>query len=247
VNRVIFGILLSTAAGLSTAIGALPFFFFRKKTDERVIDSLLGFAAGVMIAASAFSLVLPSIEAGGVWRFLIGFILGALTVDLLDHFSPHEHFLKGHEGPDLKKISRIWLFVIAITIHNFPEGMAVGVGAFSKEAIPIAVAIGAQNIPEGAAVAAALMNAKYTPLKAFFITFLTGIVEVIGGLLGVSIISFSQALLPYMMAFAAGAMIFVIGDEVIPESHLNGHQRLATYSLIVGFFVMAILDVALGG
>jgi len=177
---------------------------------------------------------------------LVGFGLGALAVDLIDHFAPHEHFLKGYEGPDRKKVSRIWLFVMAITIHNFPEGMAVGVGAFTKDALAIAVAIGAQNIPEGAAVAAALINAKYSPGKAFLVTLLTGVVEVVGGLLGVTIISFSQALLPYMMAFAAGAMIFVIGDEVIPESHLNGHQRLATYSLIIGFFIMSALDVALG-
>ncbi|HNW46068.1 MAG TPA: ZIP family metal transporter [Thermotogota bacterium] len=245
-NLALYGIVLSTVAGLTTALGALPFFFFRKRTDERVIDALLGFASGVMLAASAFSLVQPSIEAGGLWRFLVGFGLGALAVDLIDHFAPHEHFLKGYEGPDRKKVSRIWLFVMAITIHNFPEGMAVGVGAFTKDALAIAVAIGAQNIPEGAAVAAALINAKYSPGKAFLVTLLTGVVEVVGGLLGVTIISFSQALLPYMMAFAAGAMIFVIGDEVIPESHLNGHQRLATYSLIIGFFIMSALDVALG-
>lgn len=244
-NQVWSAILLCTLSGFSTCIGAIPFFFFKKETNSTVIDSLLGFAAGVMLAASAFSLVAPAIEIGGIWRFLIGFALGAIVVDLIDRFTPHEHFLKGHEGPDSKKIARIWLFIIAITIHNFPEGMAVGVGAFSSRGIPIAVAIGAQNIPEGAAVAAALLNAKYSAGKAFLITFLTAVVEVVGGFIGIGLISLSNSLLPYMMAFAAGAMLFVISDEVIPESHLNGHERLATYSLIAGFFIMSALDVLL--
>ncbi|ABR30912.1 protein gufA [Thermosipho melanesiensis] len=245
-NKVLYGIVLSTAAGMATSIGAIPFLFFRKKVTEKFIDALLGMAAGIMLAASAFSLVVPSIEIGGLWRFGIGFFLGAILVDLMDKYSPHEHFLKGHEGIQFKRLSKIWLFVIAITIHNLPEGMAVGVSSFSNQALNVAFAIGAQNIPEGAAVTAALLNAGYSVRKAFFISFLTGVVEILGGILGAGIVSISQALLPYMMAFAGGAMIFVISDEVIPETHLRGNERLSTYFLIVGFFIMSALDVVLG-
>ncbi|MBO8161576.1 MAG: ZIP family metal transporter [Thermosipho sp. (in: Bacteria)] len=245
-NPFLKGILLSTAAGLATSLGAIPFLFFKKKVNEKFIDALLGMAAGIMLAASAFSLVAPSIEIGGILRFSIGFFLGALLVDLMDKYSPHEHFLKGYEGKNLKRLSRIWLFVIAITIHNIPEGMAVGVSAFSDQAFNIAFAIGAQNIPEGAAVTAALINAGYSIKTSFLISFLTGVVEIIGGFLGAGIVSISQSLLPYMMAFAGGAMIFVISDEVIPETHLRGNERLSTYFLIFGFFIMSVLDVILG-
>ncbi len=245
-NPVIYGILLSTASGMATGIGAIPFVFMKRGGNEKLMDALLGFAAGVMLAATAFSLVVPAIEIGGFFKFFVGFFLGAIVVDLIDQYSPHEHFLKGHEGTDIKRLSKIWLFVIAITIHNLPEGMAVGVGSFTKEAIPIAFAIGLQNIPEGAAVAGALLNAGYNPKTAFLIAFFTGIVEVAGGILGVSIMTISRSLLPYMMAFAGGAMLFVISDEVIPETHLRGNERLATYFVMIGFFVMAVMDVVLG-
>ncbi|SHH45155.1 ZIP family metal transporter [Thermosipho atlanticus] len=245
-NIFLKGVLLSSVAGMATSLGAIPFLFFKKGVNEKFIDALLGMAAGIMLAASAFSLVAPSIEMGGLFRFLIGFFLGAILVDIMDKYSPHEHFLKGHEGLELVKLKKIWLFVIAITIHNLPEGMAVGVSAFSDQAFSIAFAIGAQNIPEGAAVTAALINAGYSIKTSFFIAFLTGVVEIVGGIFGAGIVSISQALLPYMMAFAAGAMIFVISDEVIPETHLRGNERLSTYFLIIGFFIMSALDVILG-
>lgn len=245
-NLFLKGILLSSAAGMATSLGAIPFLLFRKGASEKFIDALLGMAAGIMLAASAFSLIAPSIEMGGLLRFGVGFFLGAILVDLMDKYSPHEHFLKGHEGAELKRLSKIWLFVIAITIHNLPEGMAVGVSAFSDQAVNIAFAIGAQNIPEGAAVAAALLNAGYSIKTSFGVAFLTGVVEIIGGILGSGIVSISRALLPYMMAFAGGAMIFVISDEVIPETHLRGNERLSTYFLIIGFFIMSALDVVLG-
>ncbi|QTA38589.1 ZIP family metal transporter [Thermosipho ferrireducens] len=245
-NNFWFGVFLSSAAGLATSLGAIPFLIFKKHINEKFIDALLGMAAGIMLAASAFSLIAPAIEMGGLIRFLIGFFLGAVLVDLMDKYSPHEHFLKGHEGMDIKRLSKIWLFVIAITIHNLPEGMAVGVSAFSDQAYNIAFAIGAQNIPEGAAVAAALINTGYKPMTAFLISFLTGVVEILGGILGAGIVSISQAILPYMMAFAGGAMIFIISDEVIPETHLRGNERLSTYFLVIGFFIMSALDVILG-
>lgn len=241
------GIFYSSIAGMSTVIGAVPFIFWKKKIERKSLDILLGFAAGIMLAATAFSLVIPSIEIGGPLRFVVGFILGALFVDLMDKFSPHEHFIKGYEGPLSKnKLSKIWLFVIAITLHNFPEGMAVGVAAFTKEALVIAVAIGLQNIPEGSAVMASMIGAGYSRKRALWITFVTGLVEMLGGLMGAVLIVISRPLLPYSMAFAGGAMLFVISDEVIPETHGGGYERLATYSLIIGFIMMALLDNLLG-
>ncbi|SDH66374.1 zinc transporter, ZIP family [Fervidobacterium changbaicum] len=206
----------------------------------------MGMAAGIMLAASAFSLAGPSLEIGGALRFIVGFLFGAIAVDLLDKFSPHEHFLKGHEGMDSKKLAKIWLFVIAITIHNFPEGMAVGISGFTPEALSVAIAIGTQNIPEGAATMVALMNAGYSIRYSLFITFLTGVVEMMGGIFGAGLILISKNLLPYMLAFAAGAMVFVVSDEVIPETHLRGNERLSTYFLIFGFLIMSVLDVVLG-
>ncbi|ACR78744.1 MULTISPECIES: ZIP family metal transporter [Kosmotoga] len=241
------GIVYSLIAGMATSIGAIPFLFWKKGVDRRSLDMLLGLAAGIMLAATAFSLVVPSIQIGGPFRFVVGFILGAIFVDLMDKFSPHEHFIKGYEGPMTKsKLSKIWLFVIAITLHNFPEGMAVGVGGFTKDAFAIAMAIGIQNIPEGAAVAGSLIGAGYSVRRSFWVTFLTGAVEIIGGALGAFLITISQPLLPYAMAFAGGAMLYVIGDEIIPETHSGGYQRISTYSLLIGFIIMTLLDNLLG-
>ncbi|MBO8166215.1 MAG: ZIP family metal transporter [Kosmotoga sp.] len=241
------GILYSSIAGMATALGGIPFLLWRKEVNRKALDMLLSFAAGVMLAATAFSLVVPSIELGGPLKFVVGFLLGGIFVHIMDKFAPHEHLIKGYEGPlPHSKLAKIWLFVIAITIHNFPEGMAVGVGAFTKEAITIAVAIGIQNIPEGAAVAASLTGAGYKRGKTFWITFLTGAVEVAGGLVGALLIVIAQPLLPYAMAFAGGAMLYVISDEVIPETHSGGFELLSTYSLIFGFIIMTLLDNILG-
>ncbi|ODN30206.1 ZIP family metal transporter [Fervidobacterium thailandense] len=240
------GLILSVLAGMSTMLGIIPVLLVHKKLGEKVIDALLGMAAGIMLAASAFSLTMPALEIGGPLKFIAGFLLGAVVVDLFDKFSPHEHFLKGHEGLQLRRLSKMWLFVIAITIHNFPEGMAVGISAFTKEAYNIALAIGMQNVPEGAATFIALVDAGYSYKLAGLITLLTGAVEVLGGFFGASMIYISKALLPYMLALAAGAMVFVVSDEVIPETHLRGNERLSTYSLLFGFLVMSILDVILG-
>jgi len=240
------GTILSAISGLSTVLGAIPLLLFKKHLGEKVIDALMGMAAGIMLAASAFSLVAPSLQIGGVLRFTVGFLLGAVLVDLMDKFSPHEHFLKGHEGVDVKRLAKIWLFVIAITIHNFPEGMAVGISGYTPEALSVAIAIGTQNIPEGAATMVALMNAGYSTSYSLLITLLTGVVEVVGGFFGASLILISKSLLPYMLAFAAGAMVFVVSDEVIPETHLRDNERLSTYFLIFGFLIMSSLDVLLG-
>jgi len=246
-NLILLGFLASLAAGLATGVGALPVLFV-KRPSKRYLDLMLGFAAGVMLAATAFSLLIPAIEDGGAWVAVGGLLLGALALHLIDRFVPHEHFIRGHEGPS-SRLRKIWLFVIAITIHNFPEGLAVGVGFGSgalSPAIALAIGIGLQNMPEGLAVALPLVGEGYSRRRALLYATLTGLVEPIGGLIGVALVLIARPLLPWGLAFAAGAMLFVISDEIIPESHRNGHERLATFGVMIGFAVMMLLDVLLG-
>jgi ZIP family zinc transporter len=253
-NLIAIGFLASLAAGLATGVGALPALVLRRVTD-RTMDILLGGAAGVMLAATSFSLIVPGIEAGdriwpgwGVWVVVIGMAVGAVFLDRADKWLPHEHFIKGHEGPS-SRLRKIWLFIIAITIHNFPEGLAVGVGFGSGDfgaATSLAIGIGLQNMPEGLAVALPLMSEGYSRWKAIGIATLTGLVEPIGGLLGVGTVTAFQPILPFGLAFAAGAMLFVISDEIIPETHMRGFARLATFGVIVGFLIMMALDNLLG-
>jgi ZIP family zinc transporter len=237
------GFTASLAAGLATGAGAIPVLFFKKISDQ-LLDVMLGFAAGVMLAASSFSLIVPSIELGGVGVAIVGLATGAITLHLIDRFTPHAHFISGPEGPS-SRLARLWLFIIAITIHNFPEGVAVGV-SFGSENIAkgliIAMAIGLQNMPEGLAVAFPLLREGYDRGKALWYATITGLVEPVGGLLGVALVSFSRPILPWGLAFAAGAMIFVVSDEMIPESHRKGFEREATFGLIIGFIVMMLLD-----
>ncbi len=252
-NTFILGILASVVAGLMTGVGALPI-FFTKDISEKMLDSLLGFAAGVMLAATSFSLIVPSLEAsgGGLKGALItglGILVGAVFLDLTDKYSPHVHLLDKRVEGSSSSLKKIWLFIIAITLHNFPEGLAVGVGFGDdniKNGLSIAMGIGLQNMPEGLAVALALVREKYDVKKAFLIALLTGLVEPIGGILGIGLVSIFKPILPFILAFAAGAMLFVISDEIIPETHSNGYERQATYGVIIGFIIMMILDVTLG-
>jgi len=244
---ILLGFLASLAAGLATGVGALPVLFV-KHPSKRYLDLMLGFAAGVMLAATAFSLLIPAIKDGGAWVAVGGLLLGALALHLIDRFVPHEHFIRGHEGPS-SRLRKIWLFVLAITIHNFPEGLAVGVGfggGALGPAIALAAGIGLENMPEGLAVALPLVGEGYARRRALLYATLTGLVEPMGGLLGVSLVMLARPLLPWGLAFAAGAMLFVISDEIIPESHRNGHERLATFGVMIGFAVMMLLDVLLG-
>ena len=253
-NLILLGLFASLAAGLCTGVGALPALFF-KRVSNRALDTMLGAAAGVMLAATSFSLVVPSIEYGnevwpgsGVFVAVIGIFAGAFFLDRIDKWIPHEHFFKGPEGP-ASSLRKTWLFVLAITIHNFPEGMAVGVGFGSGDigsAIALAIGIGIQNMPEGLAVALPLMREKYTRSAAFLVAFLTGMVEPIGGLLGVSLVVVFKPILPFALAFAGGAMLFVISDEIIPETHSRGNERLATFGVVIGFMIMMALDNLLG-
>ena len=253
-NLIAIGLLASVLAGLSTGVGALPAYFFRNVSDK-FLNTMLGGAAGVMLAATSFSLIVPGIESGdalwpgyGVYVMVAGMLFGAVFLDRMDHWLPHEHFVMGHEGPD-SKLRKIWLFIIAITIHNFPEGLAVGVGYGGGDigaGTSLAIGIGLQNMPEGLAVALPLLGLGYPRWKAIGIATLTGLVEPVGGLLGVAAVALFGPVLPFGLAFAAGAMLFVISDEIIPETHSKGKSRLATFGVMVGFVIMMSLDNLLG-
>ncbi|MBD3679453.1 MAG: ZIP family metal transporter [Rhodobacteraceae bacterium] len=251
------GFLGSLAAGLMTAVGAVPILLGRAP-GKATRDMSLGFAAGVMLSASFFSLIIPGLEAASV-RYgegaipaaiaVAGILAGMALVAILNEVLPHEHFKSGVEGPASESLRRIWLFIIAITIHNFPEGLAVGVGFGAHGAaggMPLAIGIGLQNLPEGLAVAVALLGEGYGPWRAWSIAALTGLVEPVGGLIGAAVISVSEPLLPWGLTFAAGAMLYVISHEIIPETHRSGHQNKATFGLAIGLVLMLFLDVWLG-
>lgn len=256
-NTILAGFLASLIAGLASVIGALPVLLPIRLTS-RIQAIALGFGGGVMLAASAFSLIVPGTEAAialGISQLSaalimsVGVLLGAIFLLLSHKYLPHEHFFKGQEGTRARNLKRIWLFIFAITIHNFPEGLAVGVnfGAGNPaNGIPLAVGIGLQNIPEGLVVALALVAEKYAPAYALGVSLLTGLVEPIGGLIGAAVVAIAQPILPLAMAFAAGAMLFVISDEIIPESHSQGKEQEATIGIMVGFVIMMLLDIGLG-
>lgn len=248
------GISASTLAGLATGVGALPVLFF-KNVSDKILNTMLGGAAGIMLAATSFSLIIPGIEYGdkiwpgnGVYIIAFGMLFGAVFLDRIDNWLPHEHFIMGHEGPS-SSLDKIWLFIIAITIHNFPEGLAVGVGFGTgniKAGTSLAIGIGLQNMPEGLAVALPLLGLGYSRWRALGIATLTGLVEPLGGFLGVAAVTLFNSVLPFGLAFAAGAMLFVISDEIIPETHSKGKSRLATFGIMVGFVVMMAMDNLLG-
>lgn len=247
---VVIGFLASILAGLATGIGALPAIFF-KDISDRVFNSLLGAAAGVMLAATAFSLLVPGIDFGnqlwpgkGLWVVSAGMLIGAVFLHFADQRLPHLHF-DSVPSANHDSLQKIWLFIIAITIHNFPEGMSVGVSFGSgdmKNGIVLAIAIALQNIPEGLAVALPLVGLGYNKWKAVGIATLTGLVEPVGGLLGITMVTVFSSVLPLAMGFAAGAMLFVISEEIIPETHSKGRSRYATFSLMIGFIIMMVLD-----
>ena len=253
------GVIASFCASLGTALGSCGVFAIRH-LSRRLEDGLLSLAAGIMLAATFFSLLLPALEhAGGAQGHALrsaiivgtGVLLGAGTLFFIHQHAPHEHFQSGPDGAtdaDVK-LGRIWLFVIAITLHNFPEGLAVGVGFAGgevKNGVTLAIGIGLQNIPEGLAVAVALLSVGYSATKSAGIGVLSGMVEPVGGLVGAVAVSTAATLMPWALAFAAGAMLFIISNEIIPETHQGGHQNLATFTLLGGFVLMMGLDVVLG-
>ena len=246
-----------------TALGA-AFVFFFKTINRKVLDGMLGFAAGVMIAASYWSLLAPAIEMaeeGNLPAWVpatVGFLLGGVFLWIIDKILPHLHL--GFPKEEAEGIKTSWhrsvLLVLAITLHNIPEGLAVGVafGALASDlpaaslsgAIALALGIGIQNFPEGTAVAVPLRREGFTRLKSFWYGQLSGVVEPIAGVLGAVAVILIKPLLPYALAFAAGAMIFVVVEELIPESQLEKNTDIATMGAMVGFAVMMALDVALG-
>ena len=248
------GALGSALAGLGTGVGALGIFLIRR-LNPRIEDGMLSAAAGVMLAATFFSLLLPALDRAdtitsskfaAVSLVGSGVLLGAVGLFFVHHFAPHEHFLLGKEGPDSKRLERIWLFIIAITLHNFPEGMAVGVGFGGGDVgngTSLAIGIGLQNVPEGFAVAISLLSIGYARRTAFLVALLTGLVEPVGGTIGAAAITLAEPLMPFILGLAAGAMLFVISDEIIPETHRRGYENVATFSLLAGFVAMMYLDV----
>ena len=242
---------------LATGVGAAPILFTRG-ISARAQTVMMGFSAGVMLAASIFSLLLPALasatqmtgtKAGGALLTCAALLLGAALLLIMDKVVPHEHAVQGVHGTHYQMIRRVWLFVFAITLHNVPEGLAIGVsfgGDDAASGVPLALGIAVQNVPEGLAVALAMLTLRYTPLQATLIALATGLVEPLGGLVGAGAIAISASLLPWGLGFAAGAMLFVISHEIIPESHRNGRETGATIGLFGGFALMMLFDTVLG-
>lgn len=245
-------------AALATALGTLPV-LLAQRLSARTQDTLFGFGAGVMLSACAFSLVMPGLAAAresligaGAWSAgaVVGsaMLLGGLVLFGLERLLPHEHFIKGREGASAQKLRRTWLFVIAITLHNLPEGIAIGISQAGSEGVranALAIGIAIQDLPEGLVVASALLAAGYRRRFAVLLGVLSGLVEPLGAVAAALAISVSQSLLPWGLGLAAGAMLFVISHEIIPESHRKGHEAYATAGLMVGFVIMMLLDTAL--
>ena len=248
-------LVLLTALGVggATVIGAVIGFIF-KKISHTFSDIVLSFAAGVMLSAAVLGLILPSLEYGGKFGLVVtvaGVFAGALCLNLIDKLVPHLHKLAGVDGEKHHNadLGRVLLFVMAIAIHNLPEGIAAGVGFGSgdvSQALVIAGGIALQNIPEGMVIIAPMLAAGVKPWRTLVIAMMTGIVEVLGTLIGYFAVSLSTAILPFALAFAGGTMLYVVSDEMIPETHAHGNERGATYALLIGFCFMLAFDVLLG-
>ncbi len=247
----------SFLSGMATGIGALAVLVVQR-LSRTMDDILLSVAAGIMLAASFFSLILPGIEQAtvqfgsevlAVLIVIVGLMGGAVLLWSLNHWVPHEHLHMGREGPEGVRIKRIWLFVFAITLHNLPEGMAVGVAMMQQDisaGLTLALGIGLQNIPEGLAVSVALISVGYRTRMALGVGVASGLVEPVGGLFSALLVWIAAPLLSLFLGLAAGAMLYVISDEIIPETHRRGISSHVTFSLLGGFALMMFLDVVLG-
>ena len=247
-----------TALGVggATVVGSLLGFVF-KKISHKFSDIVLSFAAGVMLCAAIIGLILPSIEYGGgkdgLWMTIIGIFCGALSLNILDKLTPHLHSMAGveHEAhpENTKRLNKVLLFVMAIGIHNLPEGIAAGVGFGSgdtSQALLIAGGIALQNIPEGMVIIAPMIASGVSKKKTFIIALFTGLIEVLGTFLGYFAVKIAKVILPFALAFAGGTMIYVVSVEMIPETHHSGNERMSTYALIFGFITMLIMDFYIG-
>lgn len=246
-------VLTALGVGGATIIGSVIGFLF-KNISHAFSDIVLSFAAGVMLSAAVLGLILPSVEYGGTAGLVVtiaGIFAGAFCLNLIDKLVPHLHRLVGAdtEAHHNANLSKVLLFVTAIAIHNLPEGVAAGVGFGSgdtAQALVIAGGIALQNIPEGMVIIGPMLAAGVTPKRTFVCAMITGLVEVVGTLLGYGAVRIASAILPFALAFAGGTMLYVISDEMIPETHAHGSERGATYALLVGFCFMLVTDVLLG-
>ena len=247
-------LLTALGVGGATVIGSIIGFLF-KNISHKFSDIVLSFAAGVMLSAAVLGLIIPSVEYGGQYGLLItiaGIFVGAFCLNLIDKLVPHMHKMMGTDIENHQSnanLSKVLLFVTAIAIHNLPEGIAAGVSFGSdnvSEALMIAGGIALQNIPEGMVIIGPMLAAGISPRRTFLCAFATGLVEVVGTLLGYFAVTVASAILPVALAFAGGTMLYVISDEMIPETHAHGSERGATYALLVGFCVMLVSDVLLG-
>lgn len=246
--------LTALGVGGSTVVGALLGFLFGK-IPHKWNDAILSFAAGIMFAAATVGLILPAIEQTGlrgIWQSVLGILAGAVFLNAMDLLVPHLHHLSGldkeahtHNGT----VNKVLLFVLAIAIHNLPEGMAAGVsfgGENTARALSVAAGIMLQNIPEGMVIISPMLLAGISRRRTFCIALFTGLVEVVGTFIGYAAGTASTVILPFALSFAGGTMLYVICDEMIPETHSHGYERMATYSLILGFIVMLVMNAAIG-
>lgn len=245
-------IVCMTALGVggATIIGAVIGFFFHN-VSHKVNDIILSFAAGIMLAAAVIGLILPSLDMvgrSGIWLPVAGIFIGALFLNAMDRLTPHLHKLSGVDIEDHeynKNLNGALLFMLAVAIHNLPEGMAAGVGFAGDNvdaAMSVAVGIALQNIPEGIVTVSPLVMAGVKRGRAFLLAAITGLIEVVGTFIGFSLAAVSEHVLPFALAFAGGTMLYIISDEMIPETHSHGYERIATYSLLTGFVVMLFMD-----
>ena len=245
-------LLTAVGVGGATIFGSIIGFIF-KKISHKFSDIVLSFAAGVMLAAAVLGLILPSLEYGGKYGIaitVVGIFAGAIALNLLDKLVPHMHKIAGADTEEHtnNNLNKILLFVMAIAIHNLPEGIAAGVGFGSgttTDALLIAGGTALQNIPEGMVIIGPMLTAGVSPRRTFVIAMMTGLVEVVGTLLGYFAVSVASFILPFALAFAGGTMLYVTSDEIIPETHAHGNERGATYALLVGFCLMLVSDVLL--
>ena len=245
-------ILTALGVGGATIFGVLLGFVFQK-IPHKFNDVVLGYAAGIMLGAAILGLIIPSLDEGNVWVTLAGILIGAIFLNFADKVTPHLHHITGMDqeahSDKQNQLNKVMLFVMAIAIHNLPEGIAAGV-SFGTEnvgnAITVALGIALQNIPEGMIIVSPMIIAGVPKIRVFIIACFTGFVEIVGTMIGYGTVSISAAILPFILAFAGGTMIYVVSDEMIPETHSHGYEQQATYALLFGFMTMILMDYYIG-
>lgn len=241
-------VITAFGVGGATIAGVLIGFLFRR-IPHRFNDIILSYAAGIMLGAAVLGLIVPSLEEGNVWVSLLGILTGAVFLNFADRLTPHLHRITGMDqeahADRQSQLNKVMLFVMAIAIHNLPEGIAAGVGFGTENignAITVAIGIALQNIPEGMVIVSPLIMAGVPKFRVFVIACFTGVIEIFGTMIGFGAVTVASAILPFALAFAGGTMIYVVSDEMIPETHSHGYERQATYALLFGFMTMILMD-----